>query len=153
MGLPVGVDYVLKDQEQIDKQGKVTYKSKRTKNEMIDMVRDADYNMSFKYVLADSWFSSAENMSCITEDCNSDFIMAIKSNRVVALSKDDKEKGIYHSIEFLELEGCTMSVYLKQYNKPVLIAKQVFKNGDGSTGTLYLATSDLNLDYSSLYNL
>lgn len=153
VGLPVGVDYVLKDQEQIDKQGKVTYKSKRTKNEMIDMVRDADYNMSFKYVLADSWFSSAENMSCITEDCNSDFIMAIKSNRVVALSKDDKEKGIYHSIESLELEGCTMSVYLKQYNKPVLIAKQVFKNGDGSAGTLYLATSDLNLDYSSLYNL
>ena len=55
MGLPVGVNYVLKDQEQIDKQGKVTCKSKRTKNEMMqDMVRDADYNMSFKYVLADS---------------------------------------------------------------------------------------------------
>ena len=151
MGLPVGVDYVLKDQEQIDKQGKVTYKSKRTKNEMMrEMVRHADYNMNFKYVLADSWFSSAENMSCVAEDCDSDFIMAIKSNRVVALSKDDKEKGIYHSIESLELEGRTMSVYLKQYNKPVLIAKQVFKNGDDSTGTLYLATSDLNLDYSSL---
>ena len=46
MGLPVGVNYVLKDQEQIDKQGKVP-KSKRTKNEMMqDMVRDADYNMS-----------------------------------------------------------------------------------------------------------
>jgi IS4 transposase len=76
--------------------------------------------------------------------------MAIKSNRVVALSKDDTEKGIYHSIESLELQGRTMWVYLKQYNNPVLIAKQVFKNGDGSTGTLYLATSDLNLDYSSL---
>jgi IS4 transposase len=43
-----------------------------------------------------------------------------------------------------------MWVYLKQYNNPVLIAKQVFKNGDGSTGMLYLATSDMNLDYSSL---
>ena len=151
MGLPAGVDYVLKDQEQIDKQGKVTYKSTRTKNEMMrDMVRDADDNMSVNYVLADSWFSSAGNRNCITEDSDSDCIMAIKSSRVVALSKDDKEKGIYHSIESLELQGRTMWVYLKQYNNPVLIAKQVFKNGDGSTGTLYLATSDMNLDYSSL---
>jgi len=151
MGLPVGVDYVLKDQKQINDQGLVTYKSKSTKNEMMrDMVKHADYNLGFKYVLADSWFSSVENMNCITEDCKSDFIMAIKSNRVVALSKEDKENGIYHSIESLELEERTMSVYFKQYNKPVLIAKQVFKNGDGSTGTLYLVTSDLNLDYQSL---
>jgi len=151
MGLPTGVDYVLKDQQVLDKQGRVTYKSKRTKNQMMrDLVKHAAYNMSFKYVLADSWFSSSENMICITEDCKSDFIMAIKSNRVVALSKEEKEKGIYHSIESLELEGRTMSVYLKQYSKPILIVKQVFKNGDGSTGTLYLATSDLNLDYQSL---
>ena len=39
MGLPTGVDYVLKDKEETDGQGKVTYKSKRTKNEMMrDMV-------------------------------------------------------------------------------------------------------------------
>ena len=31
-----------------------------------------------------------------------------------------------------------------------MIVKQVFKNGDGGTGKLYLATSDLNLDYLSL---
>ena len=52
--------------------------------------------------------------------------------------------------ESLQLEGCTRSVYLKQYDKPVLIGKQVFKNGDGSTGTLYLVTSDLSLDFKSL---
>lgn len=43
-----------------------------------------------------------------------------------------------------------MSVYVKQYEKPVLISKQVFKNGDGNTATLYLSTSDLSLDYQSL---
>ena len=151
MGLPVGVEYVLKDKDVVGANGKTTYKSEKTKNFMMrDMVEHADYNIGFKYALADSWFSSAENMACVTEDCKSDFIMAIKSNRVVTLSQDEKEKGIYHSIESLELEGRTMSVYLKQYGKPVLIAKQVFKNGDGSTGTLYLATSDLNLDYQSL---
>ncbi len=151
MGLPTGVDYVLKDKKETDVQGRVSYKSRRTKNEMMrDMIKHADYNIGFKYVLADSWFSSSENMRCITEDCKSHFIMAIKSNRIVALSEEDKKKGNYHSIESLELEGRTMSVYLKQYSRPVLIAKQVFKNGDGSAGTLYLATSDLSLDYQSL---
>ena len=151
MGLPVGVDYVIKDQEVTDEQGKKSFKSKRTKNEMMrDMVKHASDNMRLKYVLSDTWFSSSKNMTCITEQCDLEFVSAIKSNRVVALSKEDKEKGIYHSIKSLSLEGRTMEVYLKQYNKPVLVAKQVFKNGDGSTGTLYLATSDLNLDYQSL---
>ncbi|MGC1203481.1 MAG: transposase [Flavobacteriaceae bacterium] len=151
MGLPVGVEFVKKDVEVLGKNGKPSHKSKETKNEMMRrMVVHANYNTGFKYVLADSWFSSSGNMSCITQECSSDFILALKSNRVVALNKEDKAKGIYQSIESLTLEERTMSVYLKQYSEPILIAKQVFKNGDGSTGTLYLATSDLNLDYQDL---
>ncbi len=108
------------------------------------MVSHADQNVGFKYVLADSWFSSSENMACITKECGSDFIMAIKSYRVVALSATDKAKGNFISIGSLELEGRTMPVYLKQYDNPVLIGKPVFKNGDGTdkndhdpAGTLY----------------
>lgn len=151
VGLPIGVEFVTKDIEFEDGKGKVKKKSGETKNEMMRrMVKHANYNVGFKYVLADSWFSSSENMKCITDDCNSDFIMALKSNRVVALSQEDKSKGIFTSIESLELEGRTMSVYLKQYDNPVLVGKQVFKNGDDSAGTLYLASSDLNLDYQCL---
>jgi hypothetical protein len=151
MGLPIGVEFITKNVEFTDTKGKVKRKSSETKNEMMRrMVKQANYNVGFHYVLADSWFSSWENMKCITDDCKSDFIMAIKSNRVVALSQEDKSKGIFTSIESLGLEGRTMSVYLKQYDNPVLIGKQVFKNGDGSTGTLYLASSDLDLDYQSL---
>ena len=151
MGLPVGVEFVKKDQEVTDKNGKVSFKSKETKNEMMRrLVGHADFNIGFKYVLSDSWFSSSQNMIWVTQECNSDFIMALKSNRVVALSEKDKAEGIYQGIESLMLEGRTMSVYLKQYSEPVLIAKQVFKNGDGSTGALYLASSDLSLDYQSL---
>ena len=151
MGLPVGVEYVKKDIEIIGKNGKLSYKSAETKNEMMRrMVSHADYNIGFKYVLADSWFSSSQNMACITNQCHSNFIMAIKSNRVIALSEADKSKGKFVSIDSLELEECTKLVYFKQYENPVLISKQVFKNGDGSTGTLYLATSDLNLDYTNL---
>lgn len=151
MGVPVGVDYVLKDKELIDSNRKTPYKSKRTKNAMMrDILRHSNHNVDFKYILADSWFSSSANMTSITEECQSDFIFSIKSNRVVALSEEDKEKGIYHSIKTLELDGRTMSVYLKLYNKAALIAKQVFKKGDGSTGTLYLATSELSIDYKIL---
>lgn len=117
---------------------------------MREMLLQANFNIDFKSVLADGWFSSATNMACITDECKRDFIMGIKSNRVVALSKADKLKGNYVNIKSLELEGRTMTVYFKQLEKPVLISKQVFKNGDGSTGVLYLASSDLNLDYTSL---
>lgn len=151
MGLPVGVEYVVKDTEYINSKGKVSKKSRLTKNEMMrDLVAHANFNIGFKYVLTDSWFSSSENMAFVTASCKSDFIMAIKSNRVVALSKEDKLKGNFVSIETLELEGRTLSVYFKQYDNPVLISKQVFKNGDGVTGALYLATSDVNLTYESL---
>ncbi|TXK00697.1 hypothetical protein [Flagellimonas aequoris] len=67
-----------------------------------------------------------------------------------APSADDKAQGNFIGVESLELEGTTMSVYLKQYDSPVLIGKQVFKNGDGSTGTLYLASSDMDLDFAQL---
>lgn len=151
IGLPVGVEYVKKDKKTMDKKGKVVYKSKETKNTMMRrMVFRASYNIEFKYVLTDSWFSSAENMGFVTKECKADFIMAIKSNRVVALSKEDKLKGNYVRIDSLELEGRTKSVYFKQLEVPVLICKQVFKNGDGSTGTLYLASSDLTLGYEAL---
>lgn len=151
MGLPVGVEYIRKDVETVDRNGKTVYRSKETKNEMMRrMVGHADLNVGFRYVLADSWFSSSENMTYITKECGSDFIMAIKSNRVVALGEAEKSKGDFISIESLELEGRTMFVYLKQYDSPVLIGKQVFKNGDGSTGTLYLASSDLGLDFAEL---
>ena len=43
-----------------------------------------------------------------------------------------------------------MSVYFEQLDFPVVISKQVFKNGDGSTGVLYLASSDLSLTYSQI---
>ena len=58
--------------------------------------------------------------------------------------------GIYVNIKSLELEGRTLSVYFEQLDFPVLICKQVFKNKDGNTGTLYLASSDLSLSYEQV---
>ena len=48
------------------------------------------------------------------------------------------------------LEGYVRSDYVEQLDFPIFIAKQVFKDGNGVTGTLYLACSDLSLSYEQL---
>lgn len=151
MSLPVVVEFVKKTKPYINKKGKLTYKSEKNKNEIFrDMVATANINLYFKYVLADIWFSSAKNMSFIKKECKNDFILAIKGNRKVALSLKDKKNGKYVNIKSLELEGRTLSVYFEQLDFPILICKQVFKNKDGSTGALYLASSDLSLSYEQM---
>ena len=89
-------------------------------------------------------------MQFVTEDCGRDFMMAMKENRKVSLSKQDKANGKYISIKESVSEECVRSVYVKQLDFPILIAKQVFKDGNGVTGTLYLACSDLSLSYEQL---
>ncbi len=151
MSLPMGVEFIVKDRVASDGQGNKKYKSAKTKNEYYrDMVLQASGNLYFRYVLNDSWYSSSQNMNWVKQHCRVDFIMAIKENRKVALSKQDKQQGHYTSIKSLKLEGCAVSVYVEQLDFPLLVTKQVFKNGDGSTGALYLACSDQNLTFDQI---
>lgn len=146
MSLPVGLDFVIKDEACMDKNGKTKYKSRVSKQEMYrKLIRRAGSQLWFKYVLNDSWFASAENMSFIGEELGRYFIMGMKENRKVAVSKEDKVAGKYISIKEASAEKCVRSVYVEQLDFPLLITKQVFKNGDGSTGTLYLAGNDVSL--------
>ena len=89
MRLPVGVEFIKKDFWVTDpKTGKSKRKSSSTKNELFrKMLRECNKKMHFDYVLADSWYSSVENMICCKEEQKRNFIMALKSNRIVALSK------------------------------------------------------------------
>ncbi|NQY09120.1 MAG: transposase, partial [Flavobacteriales bacterium] len=72
------------------------------------------------------------------------FVFAIKSNRKVALSLEDKQNGRYTSIKSMKLAGRSKVVYLEQLF-PVVITCQVFKNGD-DIAVLYLASNDLGAD-------
>lgn len=46
----------------------------------------------------------------------------------------------------MELETDTVTmIYLESVDFPLLLVKQVFTNGDGSVGILYLVTSDFKL--------
>lgn len=152
MSLPIGVNFVEKDIVYTDpKTGKQKCKSSISKQTHFrDLVRHGSNNLRFRYVLSDSWFACGENMDFIVNACGRDFIMAIKDNRKVALSKQDKEAGKYVSIKNAVPEGCVRSVWVEQLDFPILIARQVFKDGDGVTGTLYLACSDLSLSYEQI---
>ena len=50
----------------------------------------AKNNIKFKYVLKNLWYTSSENMILVKEELKKDFIMPIKRNRKIALSKKDK---------------------------------------------------------------
>jgi len=150
--LPVGVEFIKKELWVTDEiKGKQKRKSSKTKNELFrEMLAECYGKMHFNYVLADSWFSSIENMRFCKIDCKSDFIMALKSNRKVALSKSDKENKKYISIETLQPGQQTVEIWLEELDFPLLLTKQVFKNENDTVGELYLACSDLNLLYDQI---
>jgi len=77
--------------------------------------------------------------------------MPLKSNRKVALSAEDKRRGVYERVAGLQLEpNTTREVYLEQVEFPLLLVKQIFKNEDGTVGIVYLVSSDVTLDYERL---
>jgi hypothetical protein len=150
--LPCAVEFIKKDLLVKDeKTGKEKRKSSKTKNELfVEMVGQCRKNFRFDYVVADSWYSSATNMEHIKDELKSDFVIALKSNRNVALGKQDKEERKHVGIESLQLGQQTVEIWLEGLDFPLLLAKQVFKNGDGTVGELYLACSDSNLSYEQI---
>lgn len=153
--IPVAFDIIRKSEEYVDVQsGKVRKRSPRTKNEML---RDqlfvlVKYNrVPFRCVVWDTWFSSKENFDFVHSVINKHFIGALKSNRKVALSLEDKLQGRFHRVESLELQADqAITVYIQGLDFPVLFTKRVYINQDGSQGDLYLVTNDLDMDASAI---
>lgn len=149
ISLPVGFELIAKTERYTDpKDGKEKRRSTKTKNEYYrEMTQQAVRNqVQFKYVLNDIWFAAAENMIFVKTRLKKDFIMPLKSNRKVATSLSAKQNGRYQRVDTLELEpDQPVTVYLESVPFPLLLIKQVFTNEDGSTGILYLVTSDTTL--------
>ena len=98
----------------------------------------------------DSWFSSEENFNFIT-DKDKHFIAALKDNRLIALSEEDRKKKRFIRVDEIDfLEHTVVQGWLKGYAKAVLVVRQVFKNKDDSTGILHLVCSDLTCDYDTI---
>lgn len=154
VNVPVAFEIIHKDLQYCDIETRQLKRhSAITKNEQLrQMLRVCQQNLlRYRYVLTDNWFSAKENMMFIKQDMGKDFIMALKSNRTVALSLEDKRHGRFVRVDALPLEENTVvQAYIKGLSFPVLLARQVFTNKDGSVGVLYLVTSDLLLDYDRL---
>lgn len=151
MSIPVCFELVKKTEVYIDeKTGNLKRRSKETKNDIFRrLIKNCIQNqLVFSHILFDSWYASSENMEFIKTKSQKDFIAAIKSNRNVALSKDDKLKGKWVKVELLDFEkNKPKKIFIEGVSFPLLITKQIFKNEDGSEGILYLVSSDLSLTY------
>jgi len=77
--------------------------------------------------------------------------MPLKRNRKIALSVADKQQGRYVQLGTLDLKPHTVcEMYLEGVEFPLLLVQQVFVNEDGSTGVLYLVTSDTSLTWDDI---
>jgi len=117
MNVPVTMDLIKKEVLVTDKKtGKQKRKSKISKNELFrTMVSQCASQVYIDYVLADSWFSSSANFKHIVGN-GLHFIIALKSNRLVALSQEDKQKGKWINIKSLKLEQVSKKVWLNPNN-------------------------------------
>lgn len=112
----------------------------KNKNEhFLDMLKLAK-KRAFKpdYVMADSWYSSLDNMKAI-KSLGWHFIFGLKENRMV-----NETQGSYVAVSALDwTQKQVRKVWLKGFGF-VLVAQIVFKNGD----MRYVCTNDFSLtDY------
>jgi hypothetical protein len=150
--IPVAFELVQKPLQCDLASRQVKRKSEKTKNEMMrEMIHACLQNaLQFHFVLMDSWFSSEENFDFITSR-GKQFIAALKSNRLVALSQEDWKKKRFVRVDELQFpEQGAVQGWLKGSARAVRLVRQVFKNQDSSTGALHLVCSDLTCDYEAI---
>jgi hypothetical protein len=155
--IPIAFETIKKTIKYQDpKTGKEKRRSRESKNEMMrSMIQEAfNKELRFKYVLADSWFSSKENISFIHK-AKKFFIFDIKQNRLVTKSANDQKNRSFVKISDFDIpEHTPLKVWLKDISFCVLLIRQVFTNKDGSTGVRYLVSNDLSLtsdDFKTIY--
>jgi hypothetical protein len=152
LALPIAAQLIEKTQPQADpKTQKTKFKSEYTKNEYLQqMLKVAQQQVDYKYLLADSWYASKENMNYVLS-LKHHFIFALESSRTVALTEKDRSQGKFQRVDTLVFPNKTpLRVLLRSVKAELLLTRQVFINKDGSQGCLYLITSDTTLDYEQV---
>ena len=152
LSLPIAAVLIEKTVSQYNaKRGKYELKSSFTKNEYLrQMLQTAQQQVQYGYLLADSWYASAENMNFVL-GLSRHFLFALESCRTVAFSKEDRAGGKFQSLDSLTFpDKQPLKVYLRSVKQALLVVRQVFTNKDGTQGILYLVSSDTNLDYQQI---
>lgn len=158
LSIPVAYELIRKTEDWFDKKsGKLKRRSPVSKHELVQKrlrILQSLNKVKFKYILWDSWFSSAKNFKFVHYELKKHFVAALKSNRMVALSQEDKLNGKYQRVDELNVQkGQAIPVWLKGLDFPIRLAKQVFQNKDGSRGELYIVTNDLGLTAEAIFTI
>jgi len=155
--VPIGYRIISKTEEYIDKKsGERKRRSPITKNEMMkEMIKRQIQNaVKFRYILADSWYSSAENMRFIDKK-KKVFIFELKNNRLITDSVEKRNLGTFERIDQSILpEGKPIKVWIKDLEFPVVLFKQIFTNKDETVGERFLVSNELTLtdeQFKTLY--
>jgi len=159
ISIPLGYEIITKTEEKWSKEyQKYVKRSLFSKNEIMqEKLYLLHYHnaVKYKYILFDKWFASTKNLVFIEEELKKKFVCPIKSNRKIALTKEEKTKGKYVNISTIDIEGgSSRLIYLEGYEKPLRLIKQVVKNGDDGESTyLYLVTNDIGLSFNELLEI
>lgn len=155
--VPVNYQAVRKEIHYCDLQ---TRKEKRkslvTKNQMLrSMVEQSLKNkLPFRYVLADAWFASSENMLFIDRR-GKVFIFDLEANRLAALTPAERNNARFARIDQLPLaENTPTRLYLKDLEIQVMVCKQVFRNENREVqGVRFLVSNELKLSNEQFQRL
>jgi len=135
--LPVEFKPIQKTERVFDtKKDKEVKKSPKTQNEYFRemlTVAVSKNKIKCRFVLADSYFSGNDNLEFIKLKLRKDFVIPLKTNRLVSrsLTKPKKRQGTFQHVDRLEIaEETALTIYLKDLPFPVVLVKQVFKNED-----------------------
>jgi hypothetical protein len=145
--IPVSYECVKKTNRYCEiKTRKEKRQSAVSKNKMMrSMITQAmeKQHLPFKYVLADSRFSSSDNMLFIHKS-KKYFLMDMKSNRLCMFAADDRNKGRWSRLDKLPLTPeQPVKEWLRDLEIPVLLCKPVYTNRDGSRGEMYPVSNNL----------
>ncbi len=159
ISIPLGYEIITKTENKwSEEHQKNIKKSLFSKNEIMqDKLQILHHNneVKYKYILFDKWFSSIKNLLFIEEELNKKFVCPIKSNRKIALTLEERNKGKYVNISSIDIKGgSSRLIYLEGYKKPLRLIKQVVKNGDDGESTyLYLVTNDIDLSFNQVLEI
>lgn len=149
VSLPVAFDLVTKTEVYLDpKTKKEKRRSAISKNARFRTLLQVcvQNELQFRYVLADLWYASADNLKFIVQVLHKHFVMPLKSNRKVALSAADQHHRRYTTVDTLVFTaGEARQLWVEDVPFALLLTKEVLRNKDGSTGERYLVTDDLTL--------
>jgi len=155
VNIPLSYSIIEKTEKYLDtKTNKIKLRSPVSKNELVRehlrVIKELN-QVKFRYVVWDTWFSSKENLTFVHHDLKKFFAAALKDNRTVAMSEEEKSQGKFRKVKELDLGiNQVYTVWLKGLQFAVSLIKQVFTNKNGSTGIAYLISNDMKLSYSEI---